>query len=97
MFSESFKETNIMCTFLFSGLNSRVTQREGTVTKFTHPIGNDTTMFEGDLIPVAVKYHSISIMKEYFNKSFEELRLEDYCLISMSIGYRGYVFDISGT
>uniref|UniRef100_A0A8C5H1N5 Nuclear pore complex protein Nup98-Nup96 n=1 Tax=Gouania willdenowi TaxID=441366 RepID=A0A8C5H1N5_GOUWI len=49
-------------------------QQLGTTVKFNPPSGGDTKVNAG----VPTKYQCITAMKEYENKSLEELRLEDY-------------------
>nr|CAI5817793.1 unnamed protein product [Callosobruchus analis] len=53
-------------------------QQIGTVIKFNPVTGTDTMMKNGVAQSINTKHHSITCMKEYENKSFEELRLEDY-------------------
>lgn len=53
-------------------------QATGTVIKFNPVSGSDTMMKNGVQSSISTKHHSITCMKEYENKSFEELRYEDY-------------------
>ncbi|KAJ8950741.1 hypothetical protein NQ318_011234 [Aromia moschata] len=53
-------------------------QAAGTVIKFNPVTGTDTMMKNGVAQSINTKHHSITCMKEYENKSFEELRFEDY-------------------
>ncbi|KAG5889547.1 hypothetical protein JTB14_024955 [Gonioctena quinquepunctata] len=53
-------------------------QSTGTVIKFNPVTGTDTMMKNGVAQSINTKHHSITCMKEYENKSFEELRCEDY-------------------
>lgn len=53
-------------------------QQTGTVIKFNPVTGTDTMMKSGVAQSINTKHHSITCMKEYENKSFEELRYEDY-------------------
>ncbi|XP_023019445.2 nuclear pore complex protein Nup98-96 [Leptinotarsa decemlineata] len=53
-------------------------QSTGTVVKFNPVTGTDTMMKGGVAQSINTKHHSITCMKEYENKSFEELRFEDY-------------------
>ncbi|KAJ8954478.1 hypothetical protein NQ314_007084 [Rhamnusium bicolor] len=53
-------------------------QATGTVIKFNPVTGTDTMMKNGVAQSINTKHHSITCMKEYENKSFEELRFEDY-------------------
>ncbi|XP_077519110.1 uncharacterized protein LOC144129087 isoform X3 [Amblyomma americanum] len=50
----------------------------GTTIKFKPPTGNDTMMKNGFPCTVSTSHQCITIMKEYENRSMEELRLEDY-------------------
>jgi len=52
----------------------------GTPTPFNPLRGNDFQMENGLATPVSTRFQSISCMKEYENKSLEELRYEDYQL-----------------
>lgn len=50
----------------------------GTVLKFTPVTGTDT-MVKGSINQtISTRHHCITCMKEYENKSLEELRWEDY-------------------
>lgn len=60
------------------GNNSFGNQTTGTVIKFNPPTGTDTMQKNGVTQSISTKHHSISCMKEYENKSYEELRFEDY-------------------
>lgn len=53
-------------------------QSSGTVIKFNPVTGTDTMMKNGVASNINTKHHSITCMKDYENKSFEELRYEDY-------------------
>jgi len=50
----------------------------GTTVKFSVSHGSDTIMKSGASIYVSTRHQCISLMKEYENKSMEELRHEDY-------------------
>ncbi|KAG8036803.1 hypothetical protein G9C98_004125 [Cotesia typhae] len=50
----------------------------GTPIKFNPLVGSDTMVKQGVTQTIATKHHCIVVMKEYENKSLEELRLEDY-------------------
>lgn len=65
---------------LFGGTNTTFggQQATGTVIKFNPVTGTDTMMKNGVASSINTKHHSITCMKEYENKSFEELRYEDY-------------------
>lgn len=53
-------------------------QQAGTVIKFNPVTSTDTMMKNGVAQSINTKHMSITCMKEYENKSFEELRYEDY-------------------
>ncbi|XP_034945165.1 nuclear pore complex protein Nup98-Nup96 [Chelonus insularis] len=50
----------------------------GTTVKFVPVTGADTMVKNGVPQNISTKHHCIMVMKEYENKSLEELRLEDY-------------------
>ena len=50
----------------------------GTTIKFNPPTGNDTMMKSGTQQSIQTRHLCITCMKEYENKSIEELRCEDY-------------------
>lgn len=50
----------------------------GTVVKFNPPTGTDTMMKNGVSTNISTRHQCITCMKEYENKSLEELRMEDY-------------------
>ncbi|XP_057338404.1 nuclear pore complex protein Nup98-Nup96 [Microplitis mediator] len=50
----------------------------GTPVKFNPVVGSDTMVKQGVTQTISTKHHCIMVMKEYENKSLEELRLEDY-------------------
>ncbi|KAI5620164.1 nuclear pore complex protein Nup98-Nup96, partial [Silurus asotus] len=50
----------------------------GTTIKFNPPTGSDTMVKSGVTTSINTKHQCITAMKEYENKSLEELRLEDY-------------------
>ncbi|CAH0549490.1 unnamed protein product [Brassicogethes aeneus] len=53
-------------------------QQSGTPVKFNPVTGTDTMVKNGQTQSINTKHHSITCMKEYEAKSFEELRWEDY-------------------
>lgn len=55
-----------------------MTQTGTAIAKYQPHSGMDTLMKNGQSNNVQTKQHCITAMKEYENKSFEELRLEDY-------------------
>ncbi|XP_033833851.1 nuclear pore complex protein Nup98-Nup96 isoform X2 [Periophthalmus magnuspinnatus] len=60
-----------------SGFNATA-QQPGTTVKFNAPTGSDTMVKAGVTTSINTKHQCITAMKEYENKSLEELRLEDY-------------------
>ncbi len=50
----------------------------GTTVKFNPPTGTDTMMKSGGQQSINTRHQCITCMKEYENKSIEELRFEDY-------------------
>ncbi|XP_017779543.1 PREDICTED: nuclear pore complex protein Nup98-Nup96 isoform X2 [Nicrophorus vespilloides] len=54
------------------------TQQTGTPIKFTPVTSTDSMQKGGSSTMIQTKHHSITCMKEYEGKSFEELRCEDY-------------------
>ncbi|XP_026213260.1 nuclear pore complex protein Nup98-Nup96 isoform X2 [Anabas testudineus] len=65
-------------TSLFGGSGFSAAQQPGTTIKFNPPTGNDTMVKAGVTTSINTKHQCITAMKEYENKSLEELRLEDY-------------------
>ncbi|XP_041088599.1 nuclear pore complex protein Nup98-Nup96 isoform X1 [Polyodon spathula] len=65
-------------TSLFGATGFGATQTTGTTLKFNAPSGNDTMVKGGVTTSINTKHQCITAMKEYENKSLEELRLEDY-------------------
>lgn len=61
-----------------SGFTAAAAQQPGTTVKFTPPTGSDTMVKAGVTTSINTKHQCITAMKEYENKSLEELRLEDY-------------------
>ncbi|XP_072517838.1 nuclear pore complex protein Nup98-Nup96 [Salminus brasiliensis] len=62
---------------LFGAASFTATQ-PGTTIKFNPPTGSDTMVKSGVTTSINTKHQCITAMKEYENKSLEELRLEDY-------------------
>ncbi|KAJ8412445.1 hypothetical protein AAFF_G00127810 [Aldrovandia affinis] len=62
---------------LFGSSGFTATQ-PGTALKFNPPTGSDTMVKGGVTTSINTKHQCITAMKEYENKSLEELRLEDY-------------------
>lgn len=71
----SFFQSNRSMSF---GNNFFESETTGTVIKFTPVTDTYTMQSNGTTQLINTKYHSITLMKEYKNKSFEELRFEDY-------------------
>ncbi|XP_068600169.1 nuclear pore complex protein Nup98-Nup96 [Brachionichthys hirsutus] len=65
-------------TSLFGGSGFSAAQQPGTTVKFNPPTGTDTMVKAGVTTSINTKHQCITAMKEYENKSLEELRLEDY-------------------
>uniref|UniRef100_A0A1A7XNB2 Nuclear pore complex protein Nup98-Nup96 n=1 Tax=Iconisemion striatum TaxID=60296 RepID=A0A1A7XNB2_9TELE len=63
---------------LFGASGFSATQQPGTTVKFNPPTGSDTMVKAGVTTSINTKHQCITAMKEYENKSLEELRLEDY-------------------
>ncbi|KAM7537618.1 hypothetical protein Aperf_G00000065908 [Anoplocephala perfoliata] len=68
----------------------------GTTVKFTPPVINDVVQKNGQKVQVNAKHMCISAMKEYAEKSMEELRAEDY-LQNRKTGSAGGAKSIFGT
>lgn len=49
-----------------------------SIVKYRHTLGMDIILVMGHEIVISTKQHCITHMKDYANKSLEELRLEDY-------------------
>ncbi|XP_060792389.1 nuclear pore complex protein Nup98-Nup96 isoform X3 [Neoarius graeffei] len=60
------------------GASGFTASQPGTTIKFTPPTGSDTMVKSGVTTSINTKHQCITAMKEYENKSLEELRLEDY-------------------
>ncbi|XP_076836867.1 nuclear pore complex protein Nup98-Nup96 isoform X2 [Brachyhypopomus gauderio] len=60
------------------GSSSFTATQPGTTIKFNPPTGSDTMVKSGVTTSINTKHQCITAMKEYENKSLEELRLEDY-------------------
>ncbi|KAM6984594.1 nuclear pore complex protein Nup98-Nup96 [Aplochiton taeniatus] len=61
-----------------SGFTAAQQQQPGTTVKFNPPTGSDTMVKGGVTTSINTKHQCITAMKEYENKSLEELRFEDY-------------------
>nr|CDS17585.1 nuclear pore complex protein Nup98 Nup96 [Echinococcus granulosus] len=60
---------------VFGGVTTPI---QGTSVKFNAPLVSDTVQKNGQKVPVNAKHMCISAMKEYIDKSIEELRVDDY-------------------
>lgn len=60
------------------GATNTIGGMSGTVIKFNPVTGTDTMIKNGVTTTISTRHHCITCMKEYENKSLEELRLEDY-------------------
>jgi len=60
------------------GFTNPSAQQSGTTIKFAAPSGSDTMMKSGVQTQISTRHQCITCMKEYENKSIEELRCEDY-------------------
>lgn len=74
MFQSSSSSTLFGNTSTFSGVQGQ----SGTVIKFVPVTGTDSVQKSGSSQSINTKHYCITCMKEYENKSLEELRWEDY-------------------
>lgn len=65
-------------TGLFGSSGGFGSNTTGTTIKFNPPTGTDTMMKNGVSTNINTRHQCITCMKEYENKSLEELRVEDY-------------------
>ncbi|XP_054715876.1 nuclear pore complex protein Nup98-Nup96-like [Uloborus diversus] len=63
---------------LFGSAGFTATAPTGTTIKFNPTTGTDTMMKGGVSASISTRHQCITCMKEYENKSLEELRVEDY-------------------
>uniref|UniRef100_A0A5K3FP72 Nuclear pore complex protein Nup98-Nup96 n=1 Tax=Mesocestoides corti TaxID=53468 RepID=A0A5K3FP72_MESCO len=72
--------TSTQQTSMFGGsvFGATPTAIQGTTVKFNPPISTDTVQKNGQKLQVNTKHMCITAMKEYQEKSLEELRVEDY-------------------
>lgn len=70
--------------------NSFKSQTTGTIIKFNPVIGTDYIQKNGVTQLINTKQYSITLMKQYENKSFEELRFEDYLANRKGPQHRGF-------
>lgn len=73
----SFALTNTTHWKPGSGANANTTSN-GTAVRFFPPTSNETVVKPSEINNVQTRYQCITCMKEYENKSLEELRTEDY-------------------
>ncbi|KAJ1527107.1 hypothetical protein ONE63_008642 [Megalurothrips usitatus] len=75
-----FAQTSTQSPSIFAqGLSGfRNPTQQGTVVKYQPTTGTDTIVKQGHNHTVSTRHCCISTMKEYENKSLEELRYEDY-------------------
>ncbi|VVC35530.1 Hypothetical protein CINCED_3A011775 [Cinara cedri] len=66
------------------------TSTGGTPIKFNSVTGTDTMVKNGVNQTINTRHQSITVMKEYESKIFEELRFEDYC-VNRKVGQQGAV------
>nr|CDS27270.2 nuclear pore complex protein Nup98 Nup96 [Hymenolepis microstoma] len=71
----STQQTNVFGSSVFGGAGAAIS---GTTVKFNPPLVNDLVQKNGQKVQVNAKHMCISAMKEYSDKSMEELRVEDY-------------------
>lgn len=71
------------------GNTNPTTVPSGTVVKFTPVITTDSMSKNGISHSISVRHCCIASMKEYDNKSYEELRFEDY-----QVGRKGIYYMI---
>lgn len=73
-----FGQSTSTGTGLFGGSTGFSSATNGTTIKFNPPTGTDTMMKGGVSTNISTRHQCITCMKEYENKSLEELRVEDY-------------------
>ncbi|VDL63635.1 unnamed protein product [Hymenolepis diminuta] len=71
----STQRTNVFGSSVFGEASTTIS---GTTVKFNPPLVNDLVQKNGQKVQVNAKHMCISAMKEYSDKSMEELRVEDY-------------------
>lgn len=88
-----FKMSSILIS-LYTGFGNTnpTTVPSGTVVKFTPVITTDSMSKNGISHSISVRHCCIASMKEYDNKSYEELRFEDY-----QVGRKGIYYIINST
>ncbi|KAI4785787.1 hypothetical protein KUCAC02_037549, partial [Chaenocephalus aceratus] len=78
-FGTSAARSAVSSLFGGSGFTAAQQQQQpGTTVKFNPPTGTDTMVKAGVTTSINTKHQCITAMKEYENKSLEELRFEDY-------------------
>ncbi|VDM31028.1 unnamed protein product [Hydatigera taeniaeformis] len=73
--STSTQQTSMFGSSVFGSVTTPI---QGTPVKFNAPLVNDTVQKNGQKVQVNAKHICISAMKEYSDKSIEELRVDDY-------------------
>ncbi|XP_050535736.1 nuclear pore complex protein Nup98-Nup96 [Daktulosphaira vitifoliae] len=73
-----------------SGFGNAQVSTGGTTIKFNPVTGTDTMVKNGTNQTINTRHQSITVMKEYESKIFEELRFEDYCA-NRKVGQQGTV------
>ncbi|VDN95880.1 unnamed protein product [Rodentolepis nana] len=73
--ASSTQQTSVFGSSVFGGASATIS---GTTVKFNPPLVNDLVQKNGQKVQVNAKHMCISAMKEYSDKSMEELRVEDY-------------------
>lgn len=73
-----FGQSTSTGTGLFGASTGFSSAPNGTTIKFNPPTGTDTMMKGGVSTNISTRHQCITCMKEYENKSLEELRVEDY-------------------
>lgn len=60
------------------GMGATPENAGSSIAKYTVTLDTDTMMVKGNQSSISTKQHCITFMKEYANKSLEEIRMEDY-------------------
>ncbi|XP_069129368.1 nuclear pore complex protein Nup98-Nup96-like isoform X2 [Argopecten irradians] len=80
LFGQQTSNTSLFGTAGTSGFGQQQQQNAqvGTALKFSAPVSQDTMVKNGVSSHISTRHQCITAMKEYQNKSLEELRVEDY-------------------
>lgn len=73
-----FGQTSTQSSSIFAPPLGGFTAPQGTTVKYSPTVGSDSILKHGQQTTVSTRHCCISTMKEYENKSLEELRYEDY-------------------